>query len=58
MAAGTLATSRNPWGIAMMQELQKAQPRSPSQQTAYSKWFDQRSDREARAVTAHMARKV
>jgi len=59
MDSGTLATSRNPWGIRMMQELQKTEPRSPSEQTAYSKWFDQRSDREsARADRAHGAEGV
>jgi hypothetical protein len=54
MGSGTLATSRNPWGVAMMHELQKTEPRTPSQQTAYSKWFDQRSDREnARGDRTH-----
>jgi hypothetical protein len=59
MESGTLATSRNPWGIAMMQELQKTEPHAPSEQTAYSKWFDQRSDREnARRDRTHGAEGV
>src|SRR4051812_38026804 len=59
MQSGTLTTSRNPWGIAMMQELQRTEPRSPSEQTAYGKWFDQRSDREsARGDRTHGAEGV
>jgi hypothetical protein len=59
MQSGTLASSRNPWGVAMMQELEKIEPRSPSEQTAYGKWFDQRSDREnARGDRTHGAEGV
>ena len=59
MESGTLANSRNPWGIAMMQTLQTTEPRSPSEQTAYSKWFDQRSEREsARGDRTHGAEGV
>jgi hypothetical protein len=59
MESGTLANSRNPWSVAMMQTLQTTEPRSPSEQTAYSKWFDQRSDREnARGDRVHGAEGV
>jgi hypothetical protein len=46
MAAGTIGGSRNPWSLTMLRTLQTAEPRSASEQTAYAKWFDQRSDRE------------
>jgi hypothetical protein len=59
MQSRTLANSRNPWSVAMMQTLEKTEPRSPSEQTAYSKWFDQRSDREnARGDRVHGAEGV
>ena len=59
MEAGTLATSRNPWGVTMMKTLETTEPRSASEQTAYSRWFDQRSDREsARGDRAHGAEGV
>jgi hypothetical protein len=47
MESGTLADSRNPWTLAMLRTLQSTQARTFSEQTAYSKWFDQRSDRES-----------
>jgi hypothetical protein len=46
MESGTLGGSRNPWSLTMLRTLQTANPRSTSEQTAYSKWFDQRSARE------------
>ena len=53
------ATSRNPWGVTMMKTLETTEPRSASEQTAYSKWFDQRSDREsARGDRTHGAEGV
>ena len=59
MESGTLANSRNPWSVAMMRTLETTEPRSPSEQTAYSKWFDQRSDREnARGDRVHGAEGV
>jgi hypothetical protein len=59
MQSGTLASARNPWGVAMMETLQTTEPRSASEQTAYSKWFDQRSDREdARGDRTHGAEGV
>jgi hypothetical protein len=59
MQAGTLGAAVNPWGIAMFRTLQTVEPRSAAEQTAYSKWFDQRSDREdARADRTHGAEGV
>ncbi len=59
MVSGTLGDAVNPWGVAMFRTLQKTDPRSPSEQAAYSKWFDQRTDREnARADRTHGAEGV
>ena len=59
MRAGTLTDSLNPWGVATFQTLKKVDPRSPVEQAAFSKWLDQRSDREnARADRAHGAEGV
>ena len=59
MKSGTIGNSRNPWTLAMLRTLRTTQPRSASEQTAYSKWFDQRSDREnARGDRIHGAEGV
>ena len=59
MQAGTLDDAFNPWGIAMFRTLKTVKPRSAAEQTAYAKWFDQRSDREdARADRTHGAEGV
>ena len=59
MESGTLGDSRNPWTLAMLRTLQTTEPRSASEQTAYGKWFDQRSDREdGRADRIHGAEGV
>jgi hypothetical protein len=36
----------NPWTVALFRTLELANPESPSEQAAYSKWLDQTSDRE------------
>jgi hypothetical protein len=36
----------NPWSIALFRSLQLVDPKSASEQAAYSKWLDQTSDRE------------
>ena len=59
MRAGTLGESFNPWGVATFRTLKTIEPRSASEQAAYSKWLDQRSDREnARADRVHGAEGV
>jgi hypothetical protein len=59
MRAGTLGNTFNPWGVAMFRTMLTVQPRSAAEQTAYSKWFDQRSDREsARSDRVHGAEGV
>jgi hypothetical protein len=40
----------NPWGLAMFTTLQRADPQSAAEQAAFSKWFDQTSDREAARI--------
>lgn len=59
MQAGTLSDTLNPWAVAMFRTLKTVKPRSAAEQTAYSKWFDQVSDREnARADRTHGAEGV
>ena len=56
MESGTLGEEVNPWGVEMFRTIRAVEPRSASEQTAYDKWFDQRSDREAgRADRIHGA---
>ena len=47
MEAGTLGDAINPWGVAMFRTLRGVEPSSASEQSAYDKWLDQTSDREA-----------
>jgi hypothetical protein len=42
---GSLPTI-NPWGLALFKTIKRAVPRTTAQETAYSKWFDQTTDRE------------
>ena len=59
MESGTRLDSRNPWTLAMLRTLLTTNPRSASEQTAYAKWFDQRTDREnGRADRIHGAEGV
>jgi hypothetical protein len=59
MEAGKLGDRLNPWVFAMFRTLMTVVPKSASEQTAYAKWFDQRSDREdARADRVHGAEGV
>ena len=59
MQAGTLGDQVNPWTLTMFRTIKTVEPRSPSEQAAYAKWLDQRSDREsARADRTHGAEGV
>ena len=59
MESGTLTDGYNPWGVAMFRVLKTVQPSSASEQAAYGKWLDQRTDREsARADRTHGAEGV
>jgi len=59
MRDGTQTDAMNPWGVALFRSLRNVEPRTASEQAAYSKWLDQRLDREtARAVRIHGASSV
>jgi hypothetical protein len=54
MEAGTLGDKANPWGVATFRTLKTVEPRSATEQAAFAKWLDQRSDREnARSDRVH-----
>jgi hypothetical protein len=56
MESDSLGDAINPWGLAMFRTIATTEPQRASEQTAYDKWFDQRSDREAaRADRIHGA---
>jgi hypothetical protein len=59
MESGSLGNGLNPWGASMFRTLKTTEPRSASEQAAYGKWLDQRTDREdARADRTHGAEGV
>src|SRR4029453_7760559 len=47
MEAGTLGEDLNPWATRLFGTLKRADPKTPTEQAAYSKWLDERSAREA-----------
>src|SRR6478609_7404864 len=44
MNAGTLGEGPNRWGVALFRTLRSTQPRSATEQTAFAKYLDERSD--------------
>src|SRR4051812_38426304 len=46
MRAGTQGDGLNSWALAMFRTLETVEPKTASEQSAYDKWSDQRSDRE------------
>lgn len=46
LEAGTGHDALNPWGVALFKSLKTVDPKTASEQAAYSKWFDQTTDRE------------
>src|SRR3954447_3739784 len=59
METGTQTDAMNPWGVALFRTFRAVEPRSASEQAAYSKWLDQRLDREAaRGARIHGASSV
>ena len=46
MEAGSQGNTINPWGVRLFQTLEKIQPRTAAEQSAYDKWLDQTSARE------------
>ena len=56
MQNGTLGDDLNPWSVRLFQTLKGVDPQTPSEQAAYGKWLDERSDREqARSDRIHGA---
>jgi hypothetical protein len=56
MEAGTLGEDLNPWATKLFDTLQRADPQTPTEQAAYSKWLEERSAREeARSDRIHGA---
>jgi len=47
MEDGTIGEDLNPWATRLFETLQTVDPQSASEQAVYSKWLDERSDREA-----------
>src|SRR4051812_16188298 len=59
MKSGALGEAPNMWGLALFRTLRSTQPRSATEQAAYAKYLDERSDREdARADRVHGAQGV
>src|SRR5690242_8887442 len=46
MRSGTLSYAPNAWGVTLFRDLHATRARSFAEQTAYSKYLDERSDRE------------
>lgn len=56
MEAGSLGESINPWAASMFRTVKATNPATAAEQTAFDKWFDQVTDREAgRADRIHGA---
>ena len=54
MGSGTVGDAPNPWGLALFRSLRATEPRTASEQAAFSKYLDERSEREdARAQRTH-----
>ena len=57
MEAGTLGEDLNPWARQVVPTRSKrADPQTPTEQAAYSKWLDERSAAKKRAATGSTAR--
>jgi hypothetical protein len=59
MGSGTVGDAPNPWGLALFRSLRATEPRTASEQAAFSKYLDERTEREdARAQRTHGAEGV
>jgi hypothetical protein len=59
MEAGESREAINPWSVALFRTLKSVEPKTASEEAAYSKWLDQTSDREeARRDRVHGAANV
>jgi len=47
MEDGTLGDAINPWGVELFRTLQSIEPETASEESAYDKWLEQTSSREA-----------
>ena len=47
MESGSIGDTINPWALALFRSLKAAQPEAATEQSAYDKWLDQTSVREA-----------
>jgi amino acid transporter len=47
---GQLGDHINPWGAALFRTLETIDPQTPSEQSAYDKWLDETSEREAARI--------
>jgi Protein of unknown function (DUF4239) len=47
---GVQSDEVNPWGVALFRTVQPFQPSTPRHESAYGKWLDQTSDREAARI--------
>ena len=48
--AGELEDDINPWGAELFRTLKTVEPQAPTEQSAYDKWLDQTSEREAARI--------
>jgi len=56
MGDGRLGDNVNPWGVQMFKTIQRVDPRTAAEQSAYDRWMDQTLDREqARVDRVHGA---
>jgi Protein of unknown function (DUF4239) len=56
MENGTLGDDLNPWSTRLFETLKRADPKTATEQAAYSRWLDERSEREeARSDRVHGA---
>lgn len=59
LEAGRAGDTPNPWAVSLFRTLRSSEPKTASEQAAYSKWLDQTSDREeARRDRIHGAANV
>jgi hypothetical protein len=59
MQSGSLGDAFNPWGVPLFRTLQQADPKTVTEEAAYSKWLDERSERQsARSDRTHGAEGV
>ena len=58
MVDHTLGDDLNPWGEQLFDTLRTVNPQTPAEQAAYSKWLDERNDREERGAHGSTGREA